>query len=573
MRNLLGKCTWFLVAVLCPAQVPEHKPPDSSGVSIDALTGVQIANLTILGKVWGFVKYHHPAVTAGNRDWDSDLFQVMPRVLAAPDQASADAAMFRWISDLGGIAECQRCVPPLPKDVGLSPDLGWLNDKALLGSELSDLLRKIYLNRLPSQQWYVSLAPFIHNPEFPHESVYAAMRTDFGLQILSVFRFWNAIEYWFPYRDVIGVNWDDVLKEYIPKVGLARTLPEYERGVLMLAARINDSHVYISASGRSRSLAWPGGSCILPMILRFVGNQAVVTVPLGDMPAVERGDVITEIDGTPVSALVEQSRPYTGGSNEAAALRNIASGLTSGACVEAKLGFRHNDEEKTVNVTRVPKTSSIRAHWIAAIQSHELAGPAFRVLSATASYLKISSLKAADIPEYLAAAERKKGLIIDLRGGPSEPIWAELLQVVHPGLFARFIGADLSNPGAFEWEENVAGQPNFQTASPRLKIVVLVDELTQSNVEFAAMAFRSAPGVLLVGSNTAGADGDASEIILPGDLQVRFTGDGVFYPDRRPTQRIGLVPDVRVTPTIAGIAAGRDEVVEEAERQLEKMVH
>ena len=521
MRNLSGLCGCLVVAVLCPAQIPEHKPPDSSGITVDTLTGIQITNLAILGKVWGFLKYHHPTVTAGDRDWDRDLFQVMPHVLAAPDQASADAVMFRWITDLGGIPECGvRCVGPLPNDVELPPDLGWLGDKTLLGSELSDLLRKIYLNRVPLQQWYVSLAPFIHNPEFKREAVYPAMSRDFGLQILSIFRFWNAIEYWFPYRDVIGVNWDDVLKEYIPKVGLARTLPEYERGVLMLAARINDSHVYISAAGRSRSVTVPEGSCILPMNLRFVGNQAVITAVFADGLAVERGNVITEIDGTPIPMLIEQLRPYYGASNEAAALRNIAGGVIAGACGEVKVRVRHEDEEITVTVTRVPKTSGIRARWIDALQSHQLAGPAFRWLSDTVSYLKVSSLKAANIPQNLGAAESGKGLIIDLRGGPSEPIWAELLQVVHPGLFARITGVDLSNPGAFEWQENVAGQPSFQTARPGLKIVILVDELTQSNVEYAAMAFRSAPGVLLVGSNTAGADGNTSEIVLPGDLQV-----------------------------------------------------
>jgi hypothetical protein len=575
MRSLLAGCTSLFVAVLCPAQISEHKLPDSSGVTIDVLTGVQITNLVILGKVWGFLKYHHPAVTAGNRDWDRDLLQVLPRVLAAPDQASADAIMLHWIRDLGAITECLRCVGPLPNNVELSPDLGWLSDKTLLGPELSDVLRRIYLNRVPSQQWYVSLARFIRNPEFQRETAYPSYsksNADFGTQILAVFRFWNVIEYWFPYRDVIGVNWDEVLKEYIPKVGLARTAPEYERGVLMLAARINDSHLYISASGRSRSVTVPEGSCIFPMNLRFVGNQAVIAAVFADGLAVERGDVITEIDGTRVPALIEQLRPYYGASNEATALRNIASGMIVGACGEANLRVRHNDEERTVDVTRVPKTSGIRARWIDALQSHELAGPAFRTLSDTVSYLKISTLKAMNIPEYLAAAESRKGLIIDLRGGPSEPIWAELLHVVHPGLFARITTGDLSNPGAFGWQENVAGQPGFQTARPALKIVALVDELTQSNVEYAAMALRSAPGVLLVGSNTAGADGNTSEIILPGDLEVRFTATGIFYPDRRPTQRIGLVPDVRVTPTVAGIAAGRDEVLEEAERQLEKMI-
>ena len=47
-----------------------------------------------------------------------------------------------------------------------------------------------------------------------------------------------------------------------------------------------------------------------------------------------------------------------------------------------------------------------------------------------------------------------------------------------------------------------------------------------------------------------------------------ISGLGVFYPDKRPTQRVGIVPDVEVQPTIAGIRAGRDEVLEEALRQI-----
>jgi C-terminal processing protease CtpA/Prc len=47
-----------------------------------------------------------------------------------------------------------------------------------------------------------------------------------------------------------------------------------------------------------------------------------------------------------------------------------------------------------------------------------------------------------------------------------------------------------------------------------------------------------------------------------------ISGIGVFYPNKKPTQRIGIVPDVKVEPTIAGIRNGRDEVLEEALRQL-----
>lgn len=82
------------------------------------------------------------------------------------------------------------------------------------------------------------------------------------------------------------------------------------------------------------------------------------------------------------------------------------------------------------------------------------------------------------------------------------------------------------------------------------------------------MAFRTAPRALAVGSTTAAADGNVSRLPLPGGLRTMISGIGVSYPNRRPTQRIGILPDIEVRPTIAGIAAERDEVLEEAMRQI-----
>ena len=59
-----------------------------------------------------------------------------------------------------------------------------------------------------------------------------------------------------------------------------------------------------------------------------------------------------------------------------------------------------------------------------------------------------------------------------------------------------------------------------------------------------------------------------SAIPLPGGLRSMISGIGVFYPDKSPTQRVGIVPDVVKRPTIAGIKAGRDEVLEEGIRQI-----
>lgn len=71
-------------------------------------------------------------------------------------------------------------------------------------------------------------------------------------------------------------------------------------------------------------------------------------------------------------------------------------------------------------------------------------------------------------------------------------------------------------------------------------------------------------GSVIVGSTTAGADGNVSSIVLPGGLQTMISGVGVYYPDGTETQRIGIVPDIIVKPTIEGIKIGKDEVLEKA---------
>src|SRR5258705_5722831 len=128
--------------------------------------------------------------------------------------------------------------------------------------------------------------------------------------------------------------------------------------------------------------------------------------------------------------------------------------------------------------------------------------------------------------------------------------------------FVMFTDGDTRNPGAFAWDQTVSlipEKPHFEG-----KVAILVDEVTQSSAEYTTMALRSRPGTIVVGSKTAGADGNVSTIPLPGGLRTMISGIGVFYPDHRPTQRGGIVADVVALPTIAGIRAGRDEVLETA---------
>ena len=538
---------------------------NGSNIHLSALSDLQLDHLATLGKVWGFLKYHHPRITAGDVHWDFALLRVLPDVLAAHDAKQRDAVLLRWIDALGPLSPCQPCAVQQPADVYLQPHLAWLDDPRLLGQALRQRLKAIHQQRPElAKQFYVSMAPGVGNPQFEHELPYLNMpHPDTGLQLLSVFRFWSMVEYWFPYRDIIGEDWDRVLRTSIAKVALAQDFGSYQTEMLALIARIHDTHANLWGALAIRP---PVGDCTVPVNLRFLNQQLVVS---GDAEAtpptasgLQAGDVVTHIDGQAVASLVRAWSPYYPHSNDAAMLRDMSANILSGSCEAARLHVQRDG--RTVDIT-APRVSK---HAVKLARTHDRAGPTFQMLSNDVAYLKLSSIIAADAAGYLAIAAKTRGLVIDIRNYPAEFVVFTLGNqlAAQPQPFVRFTAASISTPGQFAWQAPIDLQP----MGPRYtgKVVILVDETSQSQSEYTAMALRSVPGAVVVGSTTAGADGNYSAITLPGGLSTGISGLGVFYPDRRPTQRIGIAVDVRVLPTAQGLRDGRDEVLEAGIRQI-----
>ena len=536
-----------------------------SRIALSDLSKVQIQNLATLGKVWGFLKYHHPLITAGERHWDYDLLRVLPSILAATDRNAANAVLARWIKDLGPVKPCSSCVKLNETELHLRPKLAWLADNKLLGTELSASLQSIHANRLVNtEQFYVSKFPNVGNPKFEHELGYQNIKLpDPGFQILALYRFWNIIEYWFPYRDLLSEDWDKVLIDSLPKITLANNAEAYQLAVMELIARVHDTHANLWSSLRVRP---PTGTCQLPVNVRFVEGRPVISGysgKAGETSGMKPGDIITELDGVTIAKLLERWSRYYAASNEPTRLRDIAMQMTRGECGKATVRVSRNNAAIEISSERVA-----REQLNAIARTHDLPGETFRLLSKDVAYLKLSAVKMDQAAKYVESAASTKGLIIDIRNYPSEFMVFVLgsLLVDQKTDFARFTAGDLSNPGAFHYSLPLSLTPQ----EPRYagKIVILVDETSQSQAEYTSMAFRSSPRARVIGSTTAGADGNISEIPLPGGFRSMISGIGVFYPDKKPTQRIGIVPDREVKPTIAGIRAGRDEVLEAAIREI-----
>jgi C-terminal processing protease CtpA/Prc len=128
--------------------------------------------------------------------------------------------------------------------------------------------------------------------------------------------------------------------------------------------------------------------------------------------------------------------------------------------------------------------------------------------------------------------------------------------------FVKFTNGNVDNPGEFTFTNSI--EIPSQGKTYKGKLVVLVNELSQSQAEYTSMAFRAGDNTTIIGSTTAGADGNVSAIMLPGGLRTMISGIGVNYPNGEETQRIGIVPDIEVKPTIKGIREGKDELLEKA---------
>jgi hypothetical protein len=558
-----GKPIAEAVAAIKVGLPDDHEFDSGSRIAINSLTPLQVSNLATLARVWGFLKYHHPAITSGQRHWDYDLFRIMPAVLAAPDRTRGNDAILAWIDKLGPVAPCSPCVADPSGDLNgnpvldIRPALDWIHDRGKLGGPLNERLESIYANRT-GKQFYVSRPQMAENPNFDHELPYPQISfPDSGYQLLALFRWWNIMEYWAPDREVAGQDWPAVLADFIPKLALAKDKTAYQLALFELIAKANDTHANLWSSLAARP---PVGDCALPATFRFIGDKLVVYRAEATDTALKPGDVVDVLDGESIQSLIDKFAMYYADSNDAARKRDLAAYITRGGCGAVPVGITRGGHSVQISATRTP--------WKFVFATHDQPGDTFRLLSPDVAYIKLSSIKHADLPDYFEKAKNTKGLIVDIRNYPSDfmPFVMGPYFATKPTSFVTFTLPDLANPGAFHFSDGPPIEPGPVHYGG--KVVILVDETSQSQSEYTTMALRAMPNSVVVGSTTAGADGNVSSVALPGELSTALSCLGIFYPDRRATQRVGIVPDVVAKPTVEGIAAGRDEVLDTAVRLI-----
>ena len=521
----------------------------------------EVTRLTALGKVWGLLKYYHPEVAQGEIDWDAVLISIIPAVRAAEDFDSFNQEIDNLIVQAGDVTieEYNPHTPAHPNEALFK----WTKDSSLFNNDLRKKLKLVYKKHVPAENYYVQTNPYAGNTLYGNEKQYLTpLYPDENYRLLGLFRYWNIIHYFYPYKEDMDRDWEPVLEEFIPRLINTEDIFDYHLTIKELTTRLNDSHAFTN----SPVIYYHFGYYFAPFELRYIEGKTIVTRVFSSLmnspDDVQVGDIILKCHDTDIDTFRNDVRKYVQASNEPTLERNINELVLRGQSTQLPFTLLRNGQ--TINVTVPANYADIYAD---AMEAADLALDKWKILPGNIGYVHMGILEPEDVAQMMSELLTTKAIIFDIRNYPNGTLY-DISEYLNPELTEFFFltKPDMDYPGSFIASEPYVTGP-WDGSNPdyyRGRVVMLIDERTQSHAEFTTMALQTAPDATIIGSQTAGADGNVSYLYLPGYIYTYFTGIGIYYPDGFPTQRIGIVPDITVRPTVAGIQQGRDEVLQKA---------
>lgn len=521
-------------------------------------------SLELVCKVWGVVKYFHPLSTlqpeeAGYCDLDAELIRLLDSVKGRGIDETR-VILADWIDVLGNFESSKESwdsyLAEYYKGMELKElaDMDWICDTDYLGEELSARLVKVYyaVRNKPSKYAYRWGYPY-------DEKGYEEMGIlPVEYRLLGLFRYWNIIEYFFPAKYLTDTPWDEVLRRYIPEFISAEGNAVYVRAVSSLITEICDTHA------AQEHFPFLGNYSIRGVAFEIVDGKFYAAQVMGEAAesnTLRPGDEVLRIDGLTYERAKVKYEEVFSFSNKASRDELIKAGLRWTNNNPVSVEFISGEERRVESFPVNPFRDSM--------DDSPFLGSNKLLMDGRVGYFNPAKYTGVEgLTEIFESFRDTEGVIVDLRYYPGVPVWdipyryidntdREFAKCIEPsGIFPGLAFVEPVTTGYY------AGYQSESTYSG--KVVVMVDGGTQSQGEFTTMVFQTLPNVTVIGSQTAGADGNIVMVMLPGGIESWYSGLGVLYPDGTETQRYGVRIDREVRPTVAGLKAERDDLLDEA---------
>ena len=575
---------WLEVLLMICLMLTACTPAWTAGGGSETVYSQETQNLEKLCKVWGYVKYTHPVFLTGEKDWDAELIALIPQVRQAENSEETNKILNEWLLSLGEIKYKTDETTALwssakEEDKVVIADTSWVFDQEYLGEELSANMEPLTkplpdINRFNapidfSRYYYTG---YNQPTMFCNEKLYEDMDySDENYRLLGLFRVWNAMEYYYPYLDILDEDWEDLLPDFILQMLEGSDQHSYDLIIAALTAKLQDAHV--AFGGSSEFIKKEFGEYLISDV-EFVSaeGEIVVLQTFDESCPLQPGDIIRKLDGVDIEDRVEHCKKYISVTTDEKIKNPLQLSLLRSHSKTPEVTVIRDGKEMTFNVNADEFQYSGPRYGVSfqdgEPKPYEIIEGNIGVINPAFMNFQSGAVHGNEVKwaEAMNALKDTDGLIVDYRQYPANS-WQHLPPYLFEEAEVGLLTASISEavPGTFIKEPVF----NFNT-KPRSayrydkEVVVLIDEHSQSASEYAAMLVQNGEKVTLMGENTIGSNGFCLILPIPGGNMVMHTAQGIYTPDGGQTQRIGVSPDIEVKKTIEGIKEGRDEVKEAA---------
>ena len=552
------------------------------------LTSAGLRNLEAFARLAGLIRHFHPSDQAASADWNRLFIEGAPVVEQAESLAQLAAALLKVLSPVaptlrvysGGKAPAPH--PALMPAEGTEV-LRWRHKGYGGGSGL----RNIYSServRKPGSDWkadrdiytldcgggvtaLVPIAVFADpNHTLPAVAVTEAASVPSmawtaksrATRLAAVILAWNVFQHFYPYFDVVKTDWSAALPKYLQRAASDQDDIAFHRTLRAMIADLKDGHGSVNYRFAPFSFS-------APLRAEVIENKLIVT---GVGPALAAGlrpgDEIVQIGDTPAADAVADAAALVSGATPQW-IRNSAE----------RQALSGPNGKNVLLAVRSPGTADTRPVIAKFEAFQQISGDARpkEVVAEPQPGIWYVDLTRAQDPQFESAVPKlaaAKGIVFDMRGYPRvTPAWFSYV-TKEPLSSAQWHVPLITHPGKMEFERG--GEWNLQPKTPYLsaKKVFLTNGSAISYAESTMGIVEHYKLGEIIGEATAGTNGNVISMQLPGGYQVNWTGMKVLKHDGSQHHMIGNWPTIPLDRTQAGVAAGRDELLERALKELSK---